>query len=245
MEIIRCDNVWKFFRHHTGPKLMRRHLKDLLFGAPVTKFEALKHVSFSVTNGEGVAIVGGNGAGKSTLLSLVAGLSYPDRGTVEVSGKVVGLLEVGSGFHPDLTGRENVFLNAALLGFSRRRTVEIFDSVAEFADIGNFIDEPLRVYSTGMMMRLAFSVAVHVETDILLIDEVLAVGDQAFQTKSFDRIRQLRRSGKTFFCVAHNRGLLEELCERAIWLDHGEIMMDGPIGQVFAAYDGHPARALP
>lgn len=244
MEIIRCENVWKLFRHHTGPKLIRHHLKDL-FGPPHANFEALKHVSFSVTSGEGIAIIGGNGAGKSTLLSIVAGLAYPDRGRIEVRGRVAALLEIGSGFHPDLTGRENVFLNAALLGFGERRTHELFDSIAAFADIGDFIDEPLRVYSSGMMLRLAFSVAVHVDTDVLIIDEVLAVGDQTFQAKSFERIRQLRRSGKTFFCVSHSRMLLEELCERAIWLDHGEVVMDGPMAQVFAAYEGRQTRVLP
>ena len=181
---------------------------------------------------------GSNGAGKSTLLSVVTGLTEPDKGSVKVNGRVAALLELGSGFHPDLTGEENVYLNASLLGFTEPKTREMFDSVVEFAGVGDFIHEPLRTYSNGMILRLAFSVAVSVDPEILIIDEVLAVGDQDFQTKSYDRIRGFRRAGKTFLCVSHNKSVLMELCDRAVWLDHGEMMMCGRIEDVFEAYEG-------
>src|SRR5262249_42903643 len=156
-----------------------------------------------------MAVVGPNGAGKSTLLGLVAGLSSPDSGTVSVNGRVAALLELGSGFHPDLTGSENVHLNASLLGLSRKRTSQLFDEIADFSGIGEFIDEPLRTYSTGMTMRLAFSVAIHMDPEILLIDEVLAVGDAAFQVKCFEKIRQFRQAGKTLLCVSHASGMVQ------------------------------------
>jgi ABC-type polysaccharide/polyol phosphate transport system ATPase subunit len=236
--IIRCDNVWKLFRRHTGPKLLRHHLFGSRKEHSVETFEALKGVSFSVRSGEGMAIVGGNGAGKSTLLSLVAGLAKPDRGTVEVNGRVVALLELGSGFHPDLTGMENILMNAALLGYSEKQIRAQLDSIIDFSEIGDFLNEPLRSYSSGMILRLAFAVAIHMEAEIMIVDEVLAVGDKSFQAKCFDRVRQLRRTGTTFFCVSHVRSMVEELCERAIWLDHGSLVMDDSIGAVFDAYEG-------
>jgi ABC-type polysaccharide/polyol phosphate transport system ATPase subunit len=185
-----------------------------------------------------MAIVGANGAGKSTLLSLVARLAFPDAGTIEVRGRVAALLELGSGFHPDLTGAENVRLNAALLGIRRERMNDVYEAIVDFAEMADFMDEPLRTYSAGMTMRLAFSVAVHMDPDILLIDEVLAVGDQAFQAKCFDRILDFRRRGKTILCVSHVPGLLRQLCNRAIWLDHGELMLNGSAGEVLEAYEG-------
>jgi lipopolysaccharide transport system ATP-binding protein len=236
--IIRCDKVWKLFRRHTGPRLLRQHLLGWRHRSSVETFEALKGISFSVTKGEGMAIVGGNGAGKSTLLSLVAGLARPDRGTIEVNGRVAALLELGSGFHPDLTGEENILMNAAMLGFSEAQIKKAFDSIVDFSEIGEFINEPIRSYSSGMVLRLAFSVAAHMEAEIMIVDEVLAVGDKAFQSKCFDRIRQMRRAGRTFFCVSHHRSLVEELCDRAIWLDHGSLVMDGSISSVFEAYEG-------
>ena len=172
------------------------------------------------------------------MLGLLAGLAAPDSGTIEVQGHVAALLELGSGFHPDLTGRENVAMNAALMGLNRRQTEAAFDSIIEFSGIADFIDEPLRTYSTGMVMRLAFSVAVNVDPHILLIDEVLAVGDAAFQMKCFDRIREFRRAGKALVCVSHGAGMIRELCDRAIWLDHGELVMEGAVDKVLAAYAG-------
>jgi ABC-type polysaccharide/polyol phosphate transport system ATPase subunit len=156
-----------------------------------------------------------------------------------VNGRVAALLELGSGFHPDLTGAENVFLNAALLGIHRGRMKEIYPEVVEFAEMGDFMDEPLRTYSAGMVMRLAFSVAINVDPDILLIDEVLAVGDRAFQAKCFDKIFEFRRRGKTILCVSHVSGMVQQLCSRALWLDHGELVLEGSIAEVCGAYEGH------
>jgi ABC-type polysaccharide/polyol phosphate transport system ATPase subunit len=169
---------------------------------------------------------------------MVAGLSYPDEGTVAVNGRVAALLELGTGFHPDLTGLENINLNAALLGLSRKRTEYLLDSIVDFSGIGDFINEPLRTYSTGMMMRLAFSVAVNVDPDILILDEVFAVGDQNFQAKCRDKVMEFKRSGKTMLCVSHATATLHQLCDRAIWLDQGEVMMDGALPDVVTMYEG-------
>jgi len=189
-----------------------------------------------------VAIVGANGAGKSTLLSLAVGLAAPDEGSVTVSGRIAALLELGSGFHPELTGRENVFLNASLLGLTKKRTEEVFERVVEFSEIGDFIDEPLRTYSSGMMMRLAFSVAVNADPDFLIVDEVLAVGDQSFQAKCFEKIGELRNSGKSLLCVSHSPAVVQQLCERALWLDHGELMADGKTEEVLKMYEGQEVQ---
>jgi ABC-type polysaccharide/polyol phosphate transport system ATPase subunit len=241
MNIIACNDVWKTFHRHAGQKLFRDHLKSWIGKDRSHDFHALKGVSFRVENGESLAVIGSNGAGKSTLLSLVTGLTRPERGTIEVNGRVAALLELGSGFHPDLTGRENVHLNASLLGFTEKQTRGMFDSIVEFAGIRDFIDEPVRTYSSGMTLRLAFAVAVNVDPDILIIDEVLAVGDHDFQLKCYDRIRSFRRAGKTFLCVSHNKAILTELCDRAVWLDCGEMMMYGKIDEVFEAYEGRAA----
>jgi len=238
MSVIRFHDVSKSFSRHGGHMLLREHLVALYRRAHRKRFYALKHVSFAVNKGESLAVVGDNGAGKSTLLGLVAGLAVPDTGTVQVDGRVAALLELGSGFHGDLTGRENVRLNASLLGLSRKKTEASFDSILEFSGIGDFIDEPLRTYSSGMVMRLAFSIAINVEPDILIIDEVLAVGDAAFQVKCFEKIREFRLAGKALVSVSHSMGIVRELCDRAIWLDHGELMMTGTVGEVLDAYVG-------
>lgn len=238
MTLISFQSVSKSFHLHGGQKLMRDHLVHVFRPRKKERFFALKHVTFDVNPGESMAVIGPNGAGKSTLLSLVAGLSQPDEGAVCVNGRVAALLELGSGFHPDLTGAENVRLNALLLGLTRKRIRELFDDIVDFAEIGDFISEPLRTYSSGMVMRLAFSVAINVDPDIMLIDEVLAVGDAAFQQKCFERIRQFRRAGKTLLCVSHASGMVQELCDRALWLDHGSVVMTGQIQEVAEAYAG-------
>ena len=238
MRVIACEGVSKTFRRHTGPKLIRQHLKDFWKPRQEENFYALRNVSFDVMNGESVAIIGGNGAGKSTLLSLVTRLAQPDEGKISVNGRVAALLELGSGFHPDLTGAENVRLNAALLGFNRKQTEAMFDTIVEFSGVGEFINETLRTYSTGMFVRLAFSVAINLDPDILIIDEVLAVGDQAFQMKCFDRIHDLRRAQKTLLFVSHSPQMVLELCDRALWLDHGELVMSGPAREIMEAYQG-------
>ena len=239
MKAIQFQSVSKAFRRHTGRMLLRHRLVNLLRGQHGERFCALKNISFELEEGDGLAVIGSNGAGKSTLLGLVAGLATPDKGSVTVNGRIAALLELGSGFHPDLTGAENVRVNASLIGLSRRRTAELFDQIVDFAGIGDFIGEPLRTYSTGMIMRLAFSVAINMDPEILLIDEVLAVGDQAFQAKCFERIHRFRQAGKTLLCVSHATGMVQELCDRAIWLDHGELVMSGRIRDVIEAYDGH------
>jgi lipopolysaccharide transport system ATP-binding protein len=243
MRCIEFYGVSKSFPRHGGRVLLRNHLKTMLGGSSRDRFYALKNVSFKIREGENVAIVGANGAGKSTLLSLTVGLAEPDTGSVRVSGRIVGLLELGSGFHPDLTGRENVFLNASLLGLTRRRTLEVFDSIVEFSEIGDFIDEPLRTYSSGMMLRLAFSVAVNVDPDFLVVDELLAVGDQSFQAKCHEKISALKRAGKSLLCVSHSPTVINQLCERALWLDHGELILDGETDHILKMYRGQTLRS--
>src|SRR5579872_1069404 len=238
MALIEFDHVSKTFAHTGGAKLLRSHLAARFQKKEREVFYALRDVSFRLDYGQSMAIVGGNGAGKSTLLSLVAGLCFPNSGRVAVNGRVAALLELGSGFHPELTGAENVRLNASFLGLSRRRTEEQFDAIVEFSEIGDFINEPLRTYSSGMMMRLAFSVAVHVDPDILIIDEVLAVGDQAFQSKSFDRICEFKRAGKSLLFVSHVAALVPMLCDRTLWLDHGRVMQIGTPEEVLRSYSG-------
>jgi lipopolysaccharide transport system ATP-binding protein len=240
MSAIEFHNVSKWFHRHAGKMLLRNHLTEWLRGGDEEPFYALRQVSFTVERGESLGVIGRNGAGKSTLMGLVAGLAQPDEGTVSINGHVAALLELGSGFHYDLTGRENVRLNAALLGLTRRQTDAAFDSIVEFSGIREFIDEPLRTYSTGMIMRLAFSVAVNTDPEILLIDEVLAVGDSAFQAKCAEKIRDFRRSGKTLLCVSHNSAMLETLCDRALWLQRGEVVTGGDVVDVLAAYTGQP-----
>ena len=237
MHLIEFQSVTKTFQLHQKSKLIRSHIADF-FRPKKPAFYALRNITFQISKGDSVAVIGHNGAGKSTLLNLVTGVAVPDEGTVKVNGRVAALLELGAGFHPDLVGQENVYLNAALLGFTKKRTDELFDQIVEFAGIGDFIQEPLRTYSTGMAVRLAFSIAIHLDPEILIIDEVLGVGDAAFQAKCFEKILDFRRSGKTILCVSHATAMLYQLCRRAIWLDHGEIVMDGEIQSVVAAYEG-------
>jgi ABC-type polysaccharide/polyol phosphate transport system ATPase subunit len=212
---------------------------------PPEWFYALRNVSFHVDPGESIAIIGRNGAGKSTLLSLITGLAQPDDGTITTNGRIAALLELGSGFHPELTGAENLQLNASLLGLTRKKTEALFDSIVEFAEIVDFINEPLRTYSSGMVLRLAFSVAINLDPDILVVDEIIAVGDARFQVKCFDKIRELRDRGKTIVAVSHAPAILKEFCQRALYLDHGEVVMNGDIGAVLDAYNGIAPSAAP
>ena len=241
MTAVSFKNVSKTFSRHVGQMLLRQRLKHLFDRQGGQPFYALKDLSFDVQSGESLALIGSNGAGKSTALALVAGMAYPSSGEVIVNGRTAALLELGSGFHPDLTGSENIHLNASLLGFSETEVRRMLPEIVEFADIGDFVGEPMRTYSSGMVVRLAFAVAANVDPDILIIDEVLAVGDAAFQAKCFDRIRSFRRRGKTFVCVSHSKELLMDICDTAVWLDHGEMMMQGSIDKVFQAYTGKSA----
>ncbi len=241
MPLIEFQNVSKCFPHNTWRELLRTHIVRWFGAVRHQPFYALKNVSFRLEQGESLAIVGPNGAGKSTLLSVAAGLAKPDEGHVHVNGRVGALLELGSGFHPDLTGAENLVLNAALLGLSRRRTRELFHQIVEFSGIGDFINEPLRTYSTGMVMRLGFSIAIQAEPDILLVDEVLGVGDAAFQEKCREAMTSFRRMGKSLLFVSHSAGAVREMCQRALWIDHGSVMMDGDVWPVLEAYEGRTA----
>jgi ABC-type polysaccharide/polyol phosphate transport system ATPase subunit len=236
--LIEFQNVSKWFPHSTGRQLLRTHITRWFGKVHHEKFYALRNVSFQLEDGESLAIVGSNGAGKSTLLSLAAGLTFPDEGQVRVNGRIAALLELGSGFHPDLTGAENLVLNAALLGLSKRKTRELFDGIVEFSGIGQFIDDPLRTYSSGMVVRLAFSIAIQCDPDILLIDEVLAVGDAAFQEKSREALVAFRRAGKSLLFVSHAAHSVRQMCDRAVWIDHGAVMMDGRVNEVLDAYQG-------
>jgi homopolymeric O-antigen transport system ATP-binding protein len=229
-------DVWKSFARHAGQMLIRERILHWIRSQHPERFYALREISMTVEHGESVAVIGHNGAGKSTLLNLTTNLCRPDRGRVEVNGRIAALLDLGAGFHPDLTGAENVRINAAILGLSRRQVREKFDEIVDFAELREFIHEPLRTYSSGMNMRLAFAVAVCVDPDILIIDEVLGVGDMAFVNKCRQRILEFRDAGKTILCASHSTATLLDLCDRAIWLDHGYMVDQGPIDRLVAAY---------
>lgn len=195
------------------------------------KFNALNGVSLDIREGERVALLGYNGSGKSTLLKLISGVMHPDEGRVLTGGRIAGLIEVGAGFHPDLTGRDNVYLNAAILGMSKEQIEAKFDEIVEFSEIGNFIDTEVKFYSSGMYLRLAFAVAVHTDPEIFLVDEILAVGDEPFQKKCIAKIRDLSAEGKTLVVVSHDLDLVAKICERGVVLDHGSKQFDGPIDE--------------
>lgn len=201
------------------------------------EFHALGNIDLDIRRGEVVGIVGRNGAGKSTLLQLVCGTLTPSQGEIEVRGRVAALLELGAGFNPEFTGRENVFMNAAILGLSQRETEQRYDEIVEFSGIGEFIDQPVKTYSSGMFVRLAFAVATSVDPDILVIDEALSVGDGAFARKSFDRIMALRDAGKTILFCSHSTYQIDALCERALWLEHGTARMFDLAQKVTGAYN--------
>ena len=214
-------------------------LRQLLWGRgreAARVFHALEDVNLSVRHGEVVGLVGRNGAGKSTLLQLLCGTLPPTSGDLQVHGRVAALLELGAGFNPEFTGVENVFMNGAILGLTRKEISERLDAILEFADIGDFVYQPVKTYSSGMYVRLAFAVATSVEPDILVIDEALSVGDGAFARKSFDRIMQLKQAGKTILFCSHSMYQVEALCARAVWIEAGRVRMDGPAADVTSAY---------
>ncbi|WP_173401135.1 ABC transporter ATP-binding protein [Arthrobacter sp. Br18] len=229
-----CTTVQKeFVLRHT------RSLKEALIwivkgrkGDLSKKFDALQDVSFTVARGETVALLGLNGSGKSTLLKLISGVLQPDKGSLLTKGRIAGLIEVGAGFHHDLSGRDNVYLNGAILGMSESTIDEMFDSIVDFAEIGEFIDTEVKFYSSGMYLRLAFSIAVHTDPEIFLVDEILAVGDEPFQRKCLAKIKELAAAGKTLLVVSHDLDLVSTVCERGILLEHGQLIADGPVADV-------------
>ncbi|MBK7392878.1 MAG: ABC transporter ATP-binding protein [Chloracidobacterium sp.] len=200
-------------------------------------FWALKDVSFNASPGETLGLIGRNGAGKSTILKILSRITRPTTGIVEIRGRVVSLLEVGTGFHSELTGRENIFLNAAILGMKRAEILAKFDEIADFSELGKFIDVPSKQYSSGMYMRLGFAVAAHLEPDVMIVDEVLAVGDSAFQKKCISKMHDVGHSGKTVVFVSHDMKSVRKLCTRTVWLSDGKVVMDGATDKVVDAYE--------
>ena len=224
-------------------------LKATVLAGHRTRYEefwALRGLDLEIPHGSTFGIIGGNGSGKSTLLKLLAGILRPDEGTAEVDGRLSALLELGAGFHPELTGRENVYLNGAILGFTSREIRRRFDDIVGFAELDRFIDEPVRNYSSGMYVRLGFSVAIHVEPDILLVDEVLAVGDHAFQKRCLDRFAQLKAEGRTIILVSHDLDMVGWLCEQTAWIQQGTLQAVGPSPEVIDRFlEGGAAGATP
>ena len=200
------------------------------------KREVLKNINLTINDGEAVALIGVNGSGKSTLLKLMTKIIYPNKGKITTNGKLTSLLELGAGFHPDFTGRENIYFNASIFGLTRSEINDRLDKIIEFSELGSYIDNPVRTYSSGMYMRLAFAIAINVDADILLVDEVLAVGDQHFQDKCIAKMKQLKEEGKTMVFVTHSLGTVKEFCNRAVWLKDGEIKIDGKPEEVIEKY---------
>jgi ABC-type polysaccharide/polyol phosphate transport system ATPase subunit len=241
VKAIELSNVTKVYRRYGGRQfatlksalLQRSILRDL---RPDETFPALTDVTFTVPKGVTYGVIGRNGSGKSTALKVVAGITKPTTGTVAVAGRISALIELGAGFHPEISGRENVFINGIMLGLTRREIARRFDEIVEFAELREFIDAPVKTYSSGMYMRLGFAVAIHVDPDVLLVDEVLAVGDEGFTHKCLDKFAELRRLGKTILLVTHSLGLVERFCDEALWLDGGRVQADGDPRRVVDAY---------
>jgi ABC-type polysaccharide/polyol phosphate transport system ATPase subunit len=229
---LELDHVSKrfFIGHRAGlvHTLFRGRTRDELW--------ALRDVSLRLEKGESVGLIGHNGAGKTTLLKLLAGITRPTRGHVQATGRIASLINLGAGFHPELTGRENIYLNGVILGLSRREVRDRFEQIVEFADLGPFIDTPLKRYSSGMYARLGFAVAAHVDPDVLLVDEVLSVGDVAFQDRSIRHMLSFRDAGRAILFVSHNLSAVEMMCQRVVWLDHGTVRLAGPTAEVVRAY---------
>lgn len=235
---IKVDSVSKKFRLY---KERNQSLKSAVMRGRTSVHEdfwALKAVSIEVARGQTVGLIGDNGSGKSTLLKCMAKILYPDSGTITVSGRVAALLEVGSGFHPELSGRDNVYLNGSILGMTRKEIEAKFDEIVEFSGVHEFIDQPVKNYSSGMYVRLGFSVAIHVNPDVLLVDEVLAVGDETFQAKCAQKFVELRESGRTIVIVSHSMSSLIAMCDTLFWLEDGAIMASGEPSAVVSAYRG-------
>lgn len=234
--VIKVNNVRKSFKVYKDRGYM---LKEMVLFANRRKYEVhevLKGISFRVGKGEAVGLIGQNGCGKSTTLKLLTKIIYPDSGSIEMKGRVSSLLELGAGFHPDMSGRENIYINAAIFGLTRDEIAKRLDDIIAFSELEDYIDNPVRTYSSGMYMRLAFSVAINVDADILLIDEILAVGDANFQAKCFNRLKEIKAEGATIVIVSHSLGQIEQICERSIWIQDGEIKAEGSPREVHPIY---------
>lgn len=220
-------------------------LKDKLIFSNRRKYQirqVLNDISFEVRKGEAIGIIGENGCGKSTTLKLLSRIMSPDQGTITIDGRVSALIELGAGFHPDMSGRENIYINAAIFGLTKAEIDARLQSIIDFSELGEYIDNPVRIYSSGMYMRLAFSVAINVDADILLVDEILAVGDVAFQAKCFNKLREIKAKGTTIVIVSHSMEQIEQICDRSIWINRGKIRMDGNPRDVHPAYLDYIAR---
>src|SRR5690242_15456228 len=235
-------NVSKVYRKYARKKQFATLKSAILDGSllgdlnPDETFQALKGVSFAVPRGRTLGVIGRNGSGKSTLLKLVAGITRPTEGEVNVDGRISALIELGAGFHPEISGRENIFINGIMLGLTKREVTRRFDEIVEFAELQDFIDAPVKTYSSGMYMRLGFAVAIHVDPDVLLVDEVLAVGDEGFTHKCLDKFAEFKRRGKTILLVTHSLGMVERFCDEALWLDAGRIKGSGDPKRIVGAY---------
>jgi ABC-type polysaccharide/polyol phosphate transport system ATPase subunit len=242
VKAIDAVDVTKVYRRYARKRQFATLKSALLSGSlirdlnPNETFNALQGVTFSVAKGATYAIVGRNGSGKSTMLKCVAGITKPTTGRVTVNGRVSALIELGAGFHPEISGRENVFINGIMLGLTKREITRRFDEIVEFAELQDFIDAPVKTYSSGMYMRLGFAVAIHVDPDVLLVDEVLAVGDEGFTHKCLDKFSDFRRRGKTILLVTHSLGLVERMCDEALWIDEGRGRASGDPRRVVGAY---------
>jgi ABC-type polysaccharide/polyol phosphate transport system ATPase subunit len=239
IELTTVSKAYRRFAHRRqfatlkSALLTRSLVRDL---KPEETFTALNNVTVSVPRGQTLGVIGRNGSGKSTMLKLVAGITKPTSGTVKVDGRISALIELGAGFHPEISGRENVFINGIMLGLSKRQVTERFDEIVEFAELQEFIDAPVKTYSSGMYMRLGFAVAIHVDPDVLLVDEVLAVGDEGFTHKCLDKFAEFKRRGKTILLVTHSLGMVERFCDEALWLDAGRIKGSGDPKRIVGAY---------
>lgn len=233
---IEVKNMSKSFKvYYDKPNTLKERL--VFFKRNKTEVRPiLTNVNLKINKGETVALIGTNGSGKSTLLKLMTKIIYPNSGTVKTFGKLTSLLELGAGFHLDFTGRENIYFNAAIFGLTKKEIDSRLDSIIEFSELQEFIDNPVRTYSSGMYMRLAFSIAINVDAEILLIDEILAVGDQHFQEKCFNKLHELKKSGKTIVIVTHDMGAVKNLCDRAVWIYEGKVKMDSNSSQVVDEY---------
>ncbi len=231
------DNVNKTFNVYLDrANTIKEKLLFLFTRNRKEKREVLKNINLKIKQGEVVALIGTNGSGKSTLLKLMTKIIYPNKGKIITNGKLTSLLELGAGFHPDFSGRENIYFNASIFGLTKKQIDARIEDIIEFSELREFIDNPVRTYSSGMYMRLAFSVAINVDADILLIDEILSVGDEHFQKKCFDKMKELKNQGKTMVFVTHNMGAVRELCSRAVWLYEGQVKMDGDTEEVIEKY---------